>query len=201
MEEAQKELDKLKALITKPLVLALLEPGETLLLYGTTTTQVISVALVVEWEEPKHVYRVQRLVYYINKVRSDCETRYNQVQKLLYTILIMKHKLLHYFECHSIPVVTSHGLREIVRNRLATGRIANWDRELMGLDITYVPQTTIKSQTLVDFVVEWIETQQPPALVTREHLSMYFDGSFTLNGVGGGIVLISPKGDPLLYVI
>jgi hypothetical protein len=106
MEEAQKELDKLKALITKPLVLALLEPGETLLLYSTTTTQVISVALVVEWEEPKHVYRVQRLVYYINKVRSDCETRYNQVQKLLYTILIMKHKLLHYFECHSIPVVT-----------------------------------------------------------------------------------------------
>jgi hypothetical protein len=100
MEEAQKELDELKALITKPPVLALLEPGETLLLYGTTTTQVISVALVVEWEEPKHVYRVQRLVYYINKVRSDYETRYNQVQKLLYTILIMKHKLLHYFECH-----------------------------------------------------------------------------------------------------
>jgi ribonuclease HI len=30
---------------------------------------------------------------------------------------------------------------------------------------------------------------------------MYFDGSFTLNGVGGGVVLISPKGDWLLYVI
>jgi ribonuclease HI len=30
---------------------------------------------------------------------------------------------------------------------------------------------------------------------------MYFDGSFTLNGVGGGIVLISPKGNQLLYII
>jgi ribonuclease HI len=30
---------------------------------------------------------------------------------------------------------------------------------------------------------------------------MYFKGSFTLNGVGGGIVLISPKGDRLLYII
>jgi ribonuclease HI len=30
---------------------------------------------------------------------------------------------------------------------------------------------------------------------------MYFDGSFTLNAAGGGIVLISPKGDRLLYVI
>jgi ribonuclease HI len=29
---------------------------------------------------------------------------------------------------------------------------------------------------------------------------MYFDGSFTLNGARGVIVLISPKGDWLLYV-
>jgi ribonuclease HI len=30
---------------------------------------------------------------------------------------------------------------------------------------------------------------------------MYFDGSFTLNGARGGMVLISRKGDQLLYVI
>jgi hypothetical protein len=30
---------------------------------------------------------------------------------------------------------------------------------------------------------------------------MYFDGSFTLNGARGGIVLISRKGDRLLYII
>jgi ribonuclease HI len=30
---------------------------------------------------------------------------------------------------------------------------------------------------------------------------MYIDGFFTLNGAGGGVVLISPKGDRLLYVI
>jgi ribonuclease HI len=29
---------------------------------------------------------------------------------------------------------------------------------------------------------------------------MYVDDSFTLNGVGGGVVLISPKGDQILYV-
>jgi ribonuclease HI len=30
---------------------------------------------------------------------------------------------------------------------------------------------------------------------------MYFDDSFTLNGAWRGIILISPKGDRLLYVI
>jgi ribonuclease HI len=30
---------------------------------------------------------------------------------------------------------------------------------------------------------------------------MYFNGSFTLNGARGGMVLISRKGDQLLYVI
>jgi ribonuclease HI len=30
---------------------------------------------------------------------------------------------------------------------------------------------------------------------------MYFDGSYTLKGVGAGIMLISPEGDVLKYVI
>jgi hypothetical protein len=93
-------LDGLKTLITKPLVLASLEPGKTLLLNVAGTTQVISVALVVEREELGHVCKVQRLLYYISKLLPDCETHYNQVQKLLYATLITKHKLLYYFKSH-----------------------------------------------------------------------------------------------------
>jgi hypothetical protein len=107
------------------------------------TTQAISATLVVEREEPRHVYKVQRPIYYINKTLSDCETLYNQVQKLLYDVLITKHKLFHYFESHPISVVNSFELGEIVGNRLTTGRIAKWALELMGLDITYVPQMMI----------------------------------------------------------
>jgi hypothetical protein len=81
-------------------------------------------------------------------------------------------------------MVTSHGLGEIVGNRLTTGRIAKWALELMGLDIIYVLQMTIKTQVLADFVMEWTKTQQPPASMAREHWSMYFNGSFTLNGMG-----------------
>jgi hypothetical protein len=164
MGEMHMVLDELKALITKSSVLASLEP--TLLLYVAVTTQVINAALVVEREEPRHIYKVQRSVYYISKVLSDYETRYNQVQKLLYVILIMKRKLLHYFESHQIHVVMSHRLGEIIGNHLATGRIVKWGLKLMRLDITYVLQTIIKSQVLANFMVKWTKTQQPPDPVT-----------------------------------
>jgi hypothetical protein len=61
-DETHKALDELKALISKPLILALPEPGKTLLLYVTATTQVINATLVVEWEELGHIYRIQRLI-------------------------------------------------------------------------------------------------------------------------------------------
>jgi hypothetical protein len=145
MEGTQKALDDLRTLISKSLVLASSEPSETLLLYVVATTKVIIAALVVEQEEPGNVYKVQRPVYYISKVLSDCEARYNEVQKLLYTILITKRKLLHSFKSHLICVVTSVGLGEIVKNCLARGSFTKWALKLMGLDITYMPQTAIKS--------------------------------------------------------
>jgi hypothetical protein len=77
MDEMQKALDELKALISKPSVLASPEPSKALLLYVVATAQVISAALVMEREKLRHIYMVQRLVYYINKVLSYCETRYN----------------------------------------------------------------------------------------------------------------------------
>jgi hypothetical protein len=40
--------------------------------------------------------------------------------------------------------------------------MAKWALELMGLDITYVPQMVIMSQALADFVAAWTETQQSP---------------------------------------
>ena len=98
-------------------------------------------------------------------------------------------------------MITSFGLGEIIGNQRATGRVAKWAIELMGLDISYVSQTAIKSQALADFIMEWTETQTTPMPAAQEYWNMYFDGSFTLNGAGGGVILISPTGDRLLYAI
>jgi hypothetical protein len=84
----------------------------------------------------------------------------------------MKCKLLHYFESHPFCVESSFGHGEVVRNRLATGRITKWAIKLMGLYISYVPQMVIKCQALVDFVATSTETQEPPPPprpITQEH--------------------------------
>jgi hypothetical protein len=131
MEEVQKVLDQLKTLNSKSPVLASPELGKILLLNVAATTQVVSTALVVEREEPKHVYKVQRSVYYISKVFPGYKTCYNQVQKLLYAILIMKHKLLHYFKSPRSAWLRHTGLEKLSgtaspREGLPSGLSNSW---------------------------------------------------------------------------
>jgi ribonuclease HI len=54
---------------------------------------------------------------------------------------------------------------------------------------------------LADFFVDWEEAQQPTSPVDLKYCTLHFDGSKNLEGAGAGIVLISPKGDSVRYVL
>jgi hypothetical protein len=50
-------------------------------------------------------------------------------------------------------------------------------------------------------MAEWRENQLPTPTEQPEHWVMYFDGSLKLEGAGAGLLLISPKGEQLKYVL
>jgi hypothetical protein len=122
---------------------------------------VVSAVIVVERTEEGHALPVQRPVYYISEVLSETKARYLQIQKLLYTVVLARRKLRHYFEAHPVMVVSSFSLGQIIRSSNAVGRIAKWSVELMGETIAYAPHKAIKSQILANFVAEWTDTQLP----------------------------------------
>jgi hypothetical protein len=62
-----------------------------------------------------------------------------------------------------VTMVSSFPLREIIQYREASGRIAKWAVELMGETLSFAPRKAIKSQVLVDFLAEWVDTQLPTA--------------------------------------
>jgi hypothetical protein len=97
-------------------------------------------------------------VYYISEVLSETKARYQQIQKLLYVVVLTRRKLRHCLEAHPVTVVSSFLLGEIIRNLDAAGRIAKWSVELMGETLAYAPCKAIKSQILADFVAEWTDT-------------------------------------------
>jgi ribonuclease HI len=70
-----------------------------------------------------------------------------------------------------------------------------------ALNIDFKPRMTIKSQALVDFMAEWRENQLPTLTERPEHWVMYFDGSLKLEGAGARVLLISPMGERLKYVL
>ena len=87
-EEADTAFTQLKQFLTSPPVLTAPREDETLLLYIAATNRVVSMAMVVERDEPSHVYKVHRPIYFISEVLNESKTRYPQIQKLIYAILI-----------------------------------------------------------------------------------------------------------------
>ena len=73
--------------------------------------------------------------------------------------------------------------------------------ELGAFTIEFMPQSMIKSQALVDFIVEWTEIQDPPPEMRPEHWILYFDRALNLYGACTEVLFISPKAEQLKYVL
>src|SRR3954471_7814426 len=193
--------EDLKRLLSTSPVLVTPKEREPLLLYIAATHQVVSTVLVVERPEDGKTHGVQHPIYYLSEILTPTKQRYPHYQKLAYGVFMTAHRLSHYFQEHQIMVVNEAPLSNILNNPEATRRIALWGIELSPLDIVYKQSKAIKSQVLPDFLVHWMELQLSDTPDMTQSWTMHFDGSKHEAGAGAGVILTSPQGDKMKYVL
>ena len=187
-DSCQKAFEELKQYLTQLPSLTSPEQGAELLLYIAASPAAVSAVLVQE-------HNGQRPVYYVSEALQGAKTRYTELEKLAYALLMASRKLRHYFLAHSIMVQTSYPLALMLRNKDASGRIGKWAAELAPFDIIFAARTAIKSQALADFVAEWTpQAEGFPSHAGEVVWTMHTDGSWCATGAGAAAILSSPDG-------
>ena len=152
--------------------------------------------------------RIQRSVYYVSKSLHEAELHYFPLEKAILAIVHATRQLPHYFQAHTIVVLTQLLLQSILRKVDYTIRIAKYGTILRAFDINYMPRTSVNGQVLADLVAEFAESPlkeegdkqnvdgKSICVVSQQRpLSwrVYVDGVANQKGSGVGLVLISPK--------
>ena len=127
------------------------EVDEVLFAYLAVASHVVSFVLI------RKDSGIQRLVYYVSKSLHKAEVRYLSLEKAILAVVHATKKLPHYFQAHTVIVLTQLSLKLILRSADYTGRIAKWGTILGAFDIKYMPRTSVKGQVLADLVVKLAE--------------------------------------------
>jgi ribonuclease HI len=166
-------------------------PGTPLLLYIAASHSAVSAALVQERLDGQ--VKKQALVYFVSEVLSPSKKKYTELEKVLYAVLMASRKLRHYFQAYRIIVPSSQPLKDIMRNKEATGRIGKWAAELNEFTIDYVHRSSIQSQALADFIADWMPGAHKEVNKDAEAWTVFCDGSWGTFGAGAAAVLVAPS--------
>ena len=101
---------------------------------------------------------VQRPGYYVSKSLHEAEFRYLSLEKAILAIVHATYKLPHYFQSHTVVVLTQLSLQSLLQSANFTRRITKWGTILEAFNIKYMPCTSIKGQVLADLVAEFDES-------------------------------------------
>ena len=77
------------------------KPREDLFIYLSVSEHALSAVLLRD-------QRVQQLGYYVSKTLVDVETRYLPLEKLVLALVHTTRKLPHYFQAHTVYVLTEY---------------------------------------------------------------------------------------------
>jgi hypothetical protein len=198
--DQQKAFEELKQYLIELTTLTPPSSGAPFLLYVATSQAAVSAALVQEKQDGQ--VKKQALVYFISEVLSLSKRNYIELEKVLYAVLMASRKLRHYFQACHIIVPSSQPLKDIMRNREATGRVGKWAAELNEFTIDYVHRSSIQSQALANFIADWTPGAQDEERINdAEAWTIFCDGSWGTFNAGAAVVQVAPSKVRTCYAV
>jgi hypothetical protein len=120
----------------------------------------------------------------VPEVLTGSKTFYSEVEKICYAVIMSACKLWHCFKMHTIRIVTNQLMHEIFRNRDSSRRISTWAMELSEHVVDFEKCSTLKSQILTDFMVEWMEPSSAVEVAAPESpWLVYYDRAWGQQGL------------------
>ncbi|XP_027910365.1 uncharacterized protein LOC114169424 [Vigna unguiculata] len=187
-DQCEEAFQKLKEYLGKPPVLCKPEKGTDLVLYISVTEHAVSSMLVRECGGD------QKPMYFVSKVLHGAEVRYPTIEKATLAVVVSARRLRHYFQNHSVKVMTDLPIRYILQKPDISGRLVKWAIKLSEYGIQYESQGPIKAQFLADFLVELSEPPVADQRVKEISWILSVDGASNLRGSGASIVLEGLEG-------
>ena len=193
-KECDRAFRDLKDYLMQTPMLTAPELGKDLFMYLSVSDHAVSVVLLRD-------QRVQQPVYYISKTLVDAETRYLPLEKLLLALVHATRRLPHYFQAHTVYVLTKYPLQTLLKRSDFTGQIAKWGTRLGSFDIRYRPRSLVKGHVLVDFVAEFSpkNNREMVCHVENHPWKVFVDKASSSLGASAGIVIITLEGIRLEY--
>ena len=201
-EECTKAFQQLRDYLSRPSIMFSPELDEVLFAYIAIAPYAVGLVLIPVDNG------IQQPVYYISESLHEAEVCYLPLEKAILAVVLGTRKLPHYFQAHTVVVLTQLPLKTILRSADYTGRIAKWDTILGALDIKYIPRTSVKGQVLADLVAKFteLEIEELPSDRNMDEklvstISQYclptwevhVDGALNQKGSGVGLALMSPE--------
>ncbi|GJS51916.1 reverse transcriptase domain-containing protein [Tanacetum coccineum] len=198
--EAEEAFKQMKKLIAELPTLTAPREREELIIYLAAAKEAISAVLMTDREGR------QIPVYFVSRTLRGPEVNYTPMEKLVLALLSASKRLKRYFQAHTVVVITSQPIKQLLSSSEISGRMLKWKFELEGYDIQYRPRTAIKGQILADFIVERPEDESPDELMAEpealpEPWTLFTDGSSCVDGSGAGLILTNPEGAEFTYAM
>ena len=122
------------------------------------------------------------------------------MEKIAFALVVAPKKLCHYFQAHSIIIMSDQPIRNTMNKIDAAGRLIQWAIELGQFNIEYWPRGAIKAQVLADFIAEFTYPYKEEELPMETWIVQ--TDVFTTKKVGRvKVVLISLEREISKYVV